>query len=733
MEALLDVAVSRPGAQVLNAQLNAQQQAAVEHEPAAGALLVVAGAGSGKTATLAARAARHMAEGVAANRLLLLTFSRRAAREMQRRVGQVLRAALGLPASSAVQLPWCGTFHSVGTRLLREAAAHIGLAAGFTVLDRGDAEDLMGLERERLGLAARERRFPLAGTCLAIHSRQVNTGRPLAELLARDFPWCAPEAVEVERLFAAFAAAKRAQHSLDYDDLLLAWWHLMQEPTWAARIAARFDAVLVDEAQDINHLQAAIVHALRPTGCGLTLVGDDAQAIYAFRGAEVRHLLDFPARYAAPPARVLLLERNYRSTAPILAASNAVIALAERRFAKTLWTERGAHDARDVHRHRRPALRTVADESAQAAGVAEAVLAARERGLALKRQAVLFRTAHHSMALEVELARRRIPFVKYGGLRFVESAHVKDLLAVLRWADNPASALAAWRVARLVPGFGPASARKVVDTLAAPERFKPPPAAAAAWAELMGLMQHLRSDAARWPDDLARALAWYRPQLERLHADAAVRHADLQQLAALAPAHGSRVAFVTELALDPPAASSDEARDPSLDEDYLILSTIHSAKGQEWNAVHVLNVVDGCMPADMAVGQREELEEERRLLYVAMTRARDELTLWVPQRFYVTQQRAWGDRHLYALRSRFIPDELLPLFDTAAEAPAAVVAAGDEGHQVPAASARGASPGGARTAAATTDAAAAAPGSLDLLQRLFGAAASTQGQNGSPT
>ncbi len=686
--------------------LNSQQQLAVEHPSVAGPLLVIAGAGSGKTATLAARTARHIEDGVAPHRLLLLTFSRRAAREMQRRVGQALRIAHGLPATAAApQLPWCGTFHSVAARLLREAAAHIGLAAGFTVLDRGDAEDLMGLARQQLGLAARDKRFPLPGTCLAIHSRMLNTGRPLAELLARDFPWCESERAEIERLLAAFARAKREQHSLDYDDLLLAWWHLMQDPAWAAQIAARFDAVLVDEAQDINHLQATIVQALRPSGCGLTLVGDDAQAIYAFRGAEVRHLLDFPARFAQPPVRVLLLERNYRSSAPILEASNAVIALAQQRFAKNLWTERAGHP------HRKPALCTVADESAQAAGVAEAVLAARERGLALKRQAVLFRTAHHSMALELELARRHIPFVKYGGLRFVESAHVKDLLALLRWADNPASALAAWRVSRLVPGFGPASARKVIDHLAEPARFKPPPAAAAAWLELMDLMAHLRSAEARWPDDLQRAMFWYRPQLERLHDDAAGRLADLRQLASLAPAHGSRLAFVTELALDPPEASSDEARDPLLDEDYLILSTIHSAKGQEWHAVHVLNVVDGCMPADMAVGQREELEEERRLLYVAMTRARDELTLWVPQRFYVTQQRAWGDRHLYALRTRFIPDELLPLFDTASPAPGG--AALDAGH----------------TRAMLNDGPEATPsahvtvgkGHLDLLQRLFGA------------
>ncbi|MBL8324108.1 MAG: ATP-dependent helicase [Rubrivivax sp.] len=640
-------------------ELNAQQRQAVAHTPQTGALLVVAGAGTGKTATLAARTARHIQlDGIAPHRLLLLTFSRRAAREMQRRVGQALHAALALPLRTPPpQLPWCGTFHSVAARLLRETAPQLGLPAGFTVLDRGEAEDLLGLARQELGLAsARSRRFPLPATCLAIHSRSVNTGRALADVLARDFPWFEAERAEIGRLLAAFAAAKRAQHSLDYDDLLLAWHHLMAEPAWATQLAARFDAVLVDEAQDINHLQAAIVRALRPDGRALTLVGDDAQAIYGFRGAEVRHLLDFPGHFIEPAARVLPLEQNYRSSQPLLDASNAVIAGAARRFAKQLWSDR--------HAGPRPALRTVPDESEQASGVADAVLAARERGLALKRQAVLFRTSHHGAALELQLARRGIPFVKYGGLRFLESAHVKDVLAVLRWADNPLSALAAWRVARLVPGLGPASAGRVVETLAEPARFKPPPAAAAAWAELAALLTHLRSDAARWPTDLQRSLAWYRPQLERLHDDAPLRWADLQQLAAMAAHHTSREAFVTELALDPPAASSDEAGDPGLDEDYLILSTIHSAKGQEWNAVHVLNAVDGCMPADLATGHAEEIEEERRLLYVAMTRARDELTLWVPQRFYVTQQRALGDRHLYALRTRFIPDELLALFDT---------------------------------------------------------------------
>ncbi len=647
--------------------LNPQQQQAACHPPADGPLLVVAGAGSGKTTTLAARLAWLVSQGADPQRTLLLTFSRRAAGEMARRAGRLLHQALRLPAATAPPLlPWCGTFHSVAVRLLRDEAAAIGLAPGFTVLDRADAQDLLGLARQALDLAAGPQRFPLAPTCLAIHSRSVNTGQALAELLLQQYPWCRAHEADLKRLFAAFGEAKLAQQSLDYDDLLLAWWHLMQQPVLAARIGGRFDHVLVDEVQDINRLQADLLHALAAQGCTLTAVGDDAQSIYGFRGASVRHILDFPARFT-PPARVLALARNYRSTPQILDASNAVIAKASERFAKDLWTERAAGC--------RPRLITVADEAAQAQGVADAVLAQREAGLVLKRQAVLFRTSHHSAALELELARRNIPFVKFGGLKFMEAARVKDVLAVLRWADNPASRLAALRCARLVPGMGPASVRRLLDHRGPLAGFKPPPPAAAPWAALLTLMSHLRGDEARWPDDMNRVVAWYQPHLERLHDDARMRLADLQQLVQIAAGHVSRERFVTELTLDPPEASSEESGPPHRDEDCLILSTIHSAKGQEWNAVHVLNVVDGCMPADLATGHAAEIDEERRLLYVAMTRARDELSLWVPQRFHVTQQRAWGDRHLYALRSRFLPDALLPLFDLVLPQAAAVAQA----------------------------------------------------------
>jgi DNA helicase-2/ATP-dependent DNA helicase PcrA len=653
------------------AELNADQHAAATHPAAGGPLLVVAGAGTGKTLTLASRLAWLVQQGASPQRLLLITFSRRAAAEMGRRAGRLLHQALQLPSSTPPpHLPWCGTFHSVAARLLRDEAPRIGLDPGFTVLDRADAQDLMALTRQSLGLAAQAdgdaagglpgsgARFPLAPTCLAILSRCINTRVPLAEVLSSAYPWCAAAQAGLARLFSAFAEAKQQQHSLDFDDLLQAWWHLMQHPELARRVRSRFDHVLVDEVQDINRLQADVLLALKPDGKGMTAVGDDAQSIYGFRGASVRHILDFPQRFS-PPATVLTLERNYRASQPLLVASNAVIALAAERFDKRLWSPRVQAP--------RPRLVTVEDEAAQARAVADAVLAEREAGLQLKRQAVLFRTGAHSLALEMELARRNIPFVKYGGLRFFEAAHVKDVLAVLRWADNPLARLAALRAARLVPGLGPASVRKLLDHLAggaALAAFQPPPAARAGWAALHALMQQLRGPQARWPDDLQAVITWYTPHAERLHADARVRLGELQQLAMLATGHASRERFVTEITLDPPAAAGDESGVPMLDEDYLILSTIHSAKGQEWNAVHVLNVVDGCMPADMATGSAAEIEEERRLLYVAMTRARDTLTLWVPQRFHVTQQRALGDRHLYAPMSRFLPPAVVALFDT---------------------------------------------------------------------
>jgi DNA helicase-2/ATP-dependent DNA helicase PcrA len=418
--------------------------------------------------------------------------------------------------------------------------------------------------------------------------------------------------------------------------------------------------VLVDEYQDTNALQASILLGLKPGGAGLTVVGDDAQAIYGFRAATVRNILDFPHRFA-PPASLVTLEQNYRSTPAILDASNAVIGLARERFTKDLRSDRPQGP--------KPALVSVLDDVAQAGFLVAAILESREGGMALKEQAVLFRTAHHSAVLEIELARRNIPFVKYGGLKFVEAAHVKDMLAVLRWAENPADRVTGFRVLQLMDGIGAATAGKVLDAIAsttaadALAAFRPPARAAEPWRALVDLLDRLRRQASEWPAELDQVRRWYQPLLEQRYDDAPLRAADLDQLGRIAAAYPSRARFLTDLTLDPPDAASGEAGVPLRDEDYLILSTIHSAKGQEWKAVYVLNAVDGCIPSDMATGSAEEIEEERRLLYVAMTRARDRLTLVLPQRFYTHRQARRGDRHVYAALTRFIPGGILDRFE----------------------------------------------------------------------
>jgi DNA helicase II / ATP-dependent DNA helicase PcrA len=643
--------------------LNPEQRCAVEHGAGVGAcppLLVIAGAGSGKTNTLAHRVAHLIVSGADPRRILLMTFSRRAASEMTRRVERIARKVMGDGAGVMTDaLTWSGTFHGIGARLLREYSSQIGLDPQFTIHDREDSADLMNLIRHEKGLSKTESRFPTKGTCLAIYSRCVNAETEIEQVLGTSFPWCSGWAAELKELFGAYVEAKQKQNVLDYDDLLLYWAQTMSDPALADDIGGRFDHVLVDEYQDTNRLQSSILLALKPGGHGLTVVGDDAQSIYSFRAATVRNILDFPDQFS-PPATIITLDRNYRSTQTILAAANGVIGLAKERFTKNLWTDRVSGT--------KPQLVTVRDETDQARCIVERILENRESGTLLKQQAVLFRTSSHSGSLEVELVRRNIPFVKFGGLKFLDSAHIKDMLALLRFVENPRDRVAGFRLMHLIPGIGPASAQRLLDhmaeaadPIAALYTLPSPPRAGDDWTAFVRAIGDLRYS--EWPVDLERARLWYEPHLERLHEDAETRRADLIQLEQIATGYPSRERFLTELTLDPPDATSDQAGVPLLDEDYLILSTIHSAKGQEWKSVHVLSVVDGCMPSDLGTGTTAEIEEERRLLYVAMTRAKDDLHLMVPQRFFTHGQNSRGDRHVYAARTRFIPDRLLGLFD----------------------------------------------------------------------
>ncbi len=627
-------------------QLNAQQHAAATHP--GGPLLILAGAGTGKTTTVSARVAWLVSQGVAPERILLLTFTRRAAREM-------LQRTRALVAGSGAVLG--GTFHSVAHRFVRLHAAALGLAPGFAVLDAGDAADLIDLIREEHGHAQSRVRFPRKSTLLDIYSRTVNFQRTLSEVVLEAFPWCAQHVEAMAALFKAYTARKRVLGVLDLDDLLLYWRALAADEVIGASIDDAFDHVLIDEYQDVNRLQVDIVLGLRRNCQEVTAVGDDMQAIYGWRSASADHILRFPHDF--PGAAVLALERNYRSSQPILDAANAVAEQATRSYEKHLHSE--------VESGARPELIFCRDESAQAGEVCQRVLAARELGMELRRQAVLMRTSHDSDLLELELARRQIPFVKYGGLRYLEAAHVKDLMAMFRLLGNPAGELSWFRVLQLLEGVGPVTARKVLDVMVAGPTTDPlaawpharenlPAAAQEAADVVIEALRRARAggNSGVQAEGLRDAIA---PLIQARYADGALRLTDLDQLVAAARASPDLVQFASELALDPPQSSADLAGPPHLDDDYLVLSTIHSAKGLEWDAVHLLALYDGNFPACMSAGSREEIDEERRLLYVGMTRARRALHLYVPVRYY-HRPRGIDDAHGYGKPSRFLTHEV---------------------------------------------------------------------------
>jgi ATP-dependent DNA helicase UvrD/PcrA len=641
-------------------QLNPEQRAAATYP--GGPLLILAGAGTGKTSTLCARVAWLLEAGVAAERILLLSFTRRAARELIERA----RTLTARTADRGGRI-FGGTFHSVAHRMVRMHAAALGLPAGFGVLDAGDAADVLDLVREEHGHAASARRFPRAQTMLDIYSRTVNSQAALGEVLAEAFPWCGEHREALAEVFRAYGVRKRRMGVIDLDDLLLYWRALARDQTIGPRLAGAFDHVLVDEYQDVNRLQVDIVAGMRAGHRGLTVVGDDFQAIYGFRAASARHILAFGERF--PEVHKVTLERNYRSTAPILAVANAVSEQDPTAYAKRLRSDREGGTA--------PELRFPRDEGEQAREVCERVLGAREEGMELRSQAVLFRTGHDSDLLELELTRRGVPFVKYGGLRYLEAAHVKDLIALLRLADNPADEVSWFRVLKLLDGVGPARARRTLEALREPGGGTPSlERRGSALAQVpdrsrehaSALFEALAADGGEGPAAASAAGA----RVERLHTalvplirlhypDGPIRVGDLEQLLAAARGAPDLRHFVAELVLDPPASSCDLAGPPHLDEDYLVLSTVHSAKGLEWEAVHLISVYDGNFPADMSAASEESIAEERRLLYVALTRARRRLHVYVPLRYY-HRPRGADDAHGYGTISRFLTERVQECF-----------------------------------------------------------------------
>jgi len=630
-------------------ELNPRQREAVTHGE--GPLLVVAGAGTGKTKTLAYRVAYLISQGVDPGRILLLTFTRRAAQEMLRRAAGIV--ARGTSSTGRV---WGGTFHSAANRLLRTQARAAGLRRDFTVLDRGDAEDLMNLIRHDLGLHKQERRFPRKATCLAIYSRCVNTGETLERVLEREYPWCDEWTDELRELFKRYVSRKQKRNVLDFDDLLLYWGMLLGDAGAARELSKQFDVLLVDEYQDTNLLQAKILRGMRTGNDNIVVVGDDAQSIYRFRGATVRNILDFPAQF--PGTTIVTLEQNYRSTVPILETANRVIAQARERYTKDLWSEKTSGDL--------PQLMTCADETQQDDVVIDRVLAHYEQGIPLRRQAVLFRAAHLSDSLEVELTRRNIPYHKYGGLRFLEAAHVKDLVAFLRLLENPRDELAWFRVLQLMDGIGPTTASRVIDHVAEHRNdprsivsFAVPPAAREAFSSLSELLEQLVPMGTGAPAaQIERVRSFYDPFLPKIYDNPYVRARDLISLEQIASGYESRRQFLVDLQLDPPTSTADLAGAPSKDEDWLVLSTIHSAKGCEWDVVYLIHAADGFLPSDLSTGSEEEIEEERRLAYVALTRAKRFLYVTWPLRYY-HKWYALSDKHTYAQLCRFFTPDVV--------------------------------------------------------------------------
>ena len=628
-------------------ELNPDQAKAVLHD--GGHLLIVAGAGSGKTRTLAYRVARLLSTGVPPQRILLLTFTRRAAREMLTRAGR-------LAETDGARRVWGGTFHAVANRLLRQHGGAVGLRAGFTVLDQGDSADLLGLIRHELGMGEKGRRFPKKDSLLAIYSRVVNAQEKLADVVERAYPWCRDEIEGIKTVFNGYTERKRARNVVDYDDLLLYWRAMARSPNVGPLLRSCFDHILVDEFQDTNAVQADIVAAMAGDDVRVAAVGDDAQAIYGFRSGSAQHMVEFPERFAE--TTIVTLDQNYRSTPSILASANAVMRVANGGFDKELRATRPEGE--------RPVVAACVDELAQSAFVCDNVLEQRERGVALHEQAVLFRTGHHSDGLELELARRNIPFVKYGGLKFLEKAHVKDLLCLLRILDNPSDELAWLRVLGLLDGVGPATIRRLVDELGVAEGTaltrlladdcpRVPSAAAEELAELRAAFAECSGGDVPPAVQVERFRLACTPLFTRRYAGtASVRIADLEHLRTLAADYRTRSRFLTEITLDPPVATSDLAGPPHLDDDYLVLSTIHSAKGGEWRVVHLIHASDGNIPSDMALSSAEETEEERRLLYVALTRARDTLVVSYVLRYYFRRPDPLDDMHAFGQPSRFL-------------------------------------------------------------------------------
>mgnify|MGYP000606229906 CR=1 FL=1 len=624
--------------------LNSDQLAAVTHTQ--GPLLVIAGAGSGKTRTLTYRAAYLVEKGVSPSAILLLTFTRKASQEMLRRATQLLDDRCGKIAG--------GTFHSFANVTLRRYASHMGLDPAFGILDRNDSENLIGLLRKELQPATRQRSFPRSKTLADIFSRAVNKGLSIQEVIENGYPHFESHLETISRLYQLFEIRKQEHHFLDYDDLLVYLRRLLAEyPDAQDRISKRYHYIMVDEYQDTNTIQAEILYLLTRTHQNIMVVGDDAQSIYAFRGANFRNIIDFPKRF--PATRIVSLEENYRSNQPVLTLTNTIIARAKEKFTKNLFSQKKAGA--------KPVMVNAEDEYSQSRFIVDRIKDFQNRGVPINEIAVLFRASFHSFDLEIELSREGIAFVKMGGFKFVESAHIKDVLAHMRVMANVYDRISWYRILLLLEKVGPKTAQKIFEaTLAEKSGYigllSVEMAGSKALARLKMLFAALDTEAMTVGKIGQTIVEYYMPILKSRFDDHPRRARDLEHLVDIMERYKSLDAFLTDMALEPPTASFENSLyADTVGSDRLTLSTIHSAKGLEWRTVFVIWTLDGRFPSVHSLHKEDELEEELRLMYVAATRAKENL-------FFTYPGNVWDRSTGLMLNqpSRFldnIPDDIL--------------------------------------------------------------------------
>jgi DNA helicase-2/ATP-dependent DNA helicase PcrA len=637
------------------ADLNEQQLAAVTAPP--GPLLVIAGAGSGKTRTLTYRVAYLLENGVDARNILLLTFTNKAARQMLDRVSNLLPVdAAGI---------WGGTFHSIGNRMLRRHGSALGYSSGFTIMDREDQKDLIATVVASSGIDPKEMRFPKADVLADIFSFVVNTERPMEELLAEKFPYFLPLLEQIKDVQARYERKKKATNSLDFDDLLEKTLRLLLEHEHIARVYRRqFQFILVDEYQDTNKIQADLIDTLGRDHRNVMVVGDDAQSIYSWRGANFQNILEFPKRY--PKAEVFRIELNYRSVPEILEVANSAIASNVKQFKKNLSATR---DSKAM----KPALVALNDGSEQAQFVAQRVLELRDEGVELNEIAVLYRAHYHAVELQLEFSRRGIPYQITSGIRFFEQAHIKDVASFIRFVANPRDEVAFKRMVRLLPGIGGKIAENLWNGW---EKSLNEKGDVVSWSErLLQLNVSMRSKK-MW-EQLTQTLDEIAPNgkpnppsamivsvVEAIYDDYAkanftdyeLRREDLNQLASFARQFSNAQEFLSQLALIS-NVDAEPAPNAAADNEAVNLSSVHQAKGLEFHTVFVIWLTDGMFPSSRSLETRDAIEEERRLCYVAITRARDELYLSYP---HMRLNAGFGD--VFQRPSRFlkeIPNELL--------------------------------------------------------------------------